>query len=107
MYCLTEKVKELITNAEMIAVNQDLHVITPLDLFLGAAYVKKGTLLEMYILIENQLGKLIDYRKKQHLKANDYLTHKDFSIPMTGETEKIWKRSLEIMSKYRQIYLFE
>jgi hypothetical protein len=100
VYFLTDKVKQLIKNAEAIS-DSALH---PVDLFLGAALVKKGTLLEMYLLIEEAIPGLLSSKTETDGTA---VQHKDFSVGISPRTEILWNRALEIMSRYNQIYLNE
>ncbi|WP_456274376.1 GNAT family N-acetyltransferase [Bacillus sp. AK031] len=99
-YYLTEKVQQLIKNAEAICKGP----LQPVDLFLGAALVKKGTLLEMFLLIEEEMHGLLSGRAGTEETA---VPHKDFSIGISPSTEILWNRSLEIMTRYDQIYLNE
>lgn len=99
-YYLTDKVKELIKNAEEISEGP----VEPLDLFIGAALVKKGTLLEMYLLVEDEVHDLLVLnRSTQKISVQ----HEDFSTPVTQRVDSLWKRALEIMRNYNQIYLNE
>jgi hypothetical protein len=100
VYYLTDKVKQLIKNAEGICVN----ALQPVDLFIGAALVKKGTLLEMYLLMEAEIPRLLSSIKEMDGAA---IRHKDFSIAISPKTESLWNRALEIMNGYNQIYLNE
>ncbi|MGF2616705.1 GNAT family N-acetyltransferase [Rossellomorea vietnamensis] len=99
-YFLTNKVKSLISYAETISEGP----VEPLDLFLGAALVKKGTLLEMYLLVEEEIHDLLVLKRA---KEEMSLTHKDFSTSISKRTEQVWKRALEIMNNYNQQYLNE
>jgi GNAT superfamily N-acetyltransferase len=99
-YFLTDKVKQLIKFAEEISEGP----VEPVDLFLGAALVKKGTLLEMYLMIEDELHDLLVLNRAREEIS---VTHVDFSLPVSKSVESLWNRALEIMNKYNQIYLNE
>ncbi|WP_409251036.1 GNAT family N-acetyltransferase [Bacillus sp. SCS-153A] len=99
-YHLTDKVKELIRNAEEISEGP----VEPVDLFIGAALVKKGTLLEMYLLVEDDIHDFLVLNRSSE-KVSVY--HKDFSSTVTQRVDSLWNRALEIMTNYNQIYLNE
>ncbi|WP_421378925.1 GNAT family N-acetyltransferase [Bacillus salacetis] len=99
-YYLTDKVKQLISNAEEISDGP----VEPIDLFLGAALVKKGTLLEMYLMLEDDLHDLLVLNRSREEVS---VPHKDFSLTVAKRVERIWDRALEIMKNYNQIYLNE
>ncbi|MGM0845357.1 MAG: GNAT family N-acetyltransferase [Bacillota bacterium] len=99
-YFLTNKVKRLISNAEEISEGP----IEPMDLFLGAALVKTGTLLEMYLLMEEEIHDLLVLKRA---KEEVSVSHKDFSKSVSRRTEQIWNRALDIMQNYNQLYLNE
>jgi hypothetical protein len=99
-YYLTDKVKQLIENAEEISEGP----IEPVDLFIGAALVKKGTLLEMYLMMEDEIHDLLVLNRSREEVS---IPHRDFSRTVTIRVEHIWNRALEIMKNYNQIYLNE
>lgn len=99
-YFLTNKVKSLISNAEAVSEGP----VEPVDLFLGAALVRKGTLLEMYLLMEEEIHDLLVLKRA---KEEVSVPHKDFSRSISRRTEQVWNRALEIMQNYNQLYLNE
>ncbi|MFI8577466.1 GNAT family N-acetyltransferase [Rossellomorea aquimaris] len=103
----THKVNKLIQNAHMIAERNHHASIQSMDLYLGAAHVKEGTLREMYHLLEPYMEQIENIFKIIPAEPSDTERMDRFSIPLSTHARKVWNTSIEVMKRYNQTFLNE
>ncbi|WP_064091298.1 GNAT family N-acetyltransferase [Rossellomorea aquimaris] len=106
-YKLTNKVKTLIQHAESRAKSSNRESVGSLDLFLGAALVKEGTLLEMYHLIEPYKDQLESIYEDTPCEKSSLERIVPFTMSLSTKAMRIWKTSVEVMRRYNQTFLNE
>lgn len=103
----TFKVNKLIQNAHLIAERNHHKSIQSMDLYLGAAQVKEGTLREMYHLIEPYMEQTENISNIIPSEPVDTEPIDRFSIPLSTLARKVWNTSIEVMKRYNQTFLNE
>jgi predicted N-acetyltransferase YhbS len=103
----THKVNKLIQNAHLIAERNHHTSIQSMDLYLGAAHVKEGTLREMYFIIEPYMKQIENIFSIIPSEPSDTERLDRFSIPLSTHARKIWNTSIEVMKRYNQTFLNE
>jgi N-acetylglutamate synthase-like GNAT family acetyltransferase len=104
-YRLTEKVKQLIAEAERISERKNQSSLQSMDFFLGAANVKEGTLLEMFNLMDGRIEEFDNLERTQEMVYGGAFW--PFSLPLSEQSFEIWQDAIGIMKRYNQIYLNE
>ncbi len=104
---LTQKVQQMIQQAHELAERNQHASIQSIDLFMGAALVRKGTLREMHDLIEPNLDEIEGLIKSLSPEASSGIWIESFSKPPSLNTLKIWNASIDIMKRYNQTFLNE
>ncbi|MCA1058488.1 GNAT family N-acetyltransferase [Rossellomorea aquimaris] len=105
--CLTHKVHKLIKQAHELAERNQHTYIQSIDLFLGAALVKEGTLREMHDLLEPYSEQLERLLKTLSPEPSSGIVIDSHSMPVSLNTLNIWNVSVNIMKRYNQTYLNE
>ncbi|MGD6850022.1 GNAT family N-acetyltransferase [Rossellomorea aquimaris] len=103
----TNKVNKLIQNANMIAERNHHKSVQSMDLYLGAAHVKEGTLREMYHLMEPYMKQIENISNIIPADTSDTERIDRFSIPLSTHARKVWNKSIEVMKRYNQTFLNE
>ena len=104
---LTHKVQQMIQQAHELAERNQHESIQSIDLFMGAALVRKGTLREMHDLIEPYMDEIEGLIKSLSPEASSGIWIESFSKPPSLNTLKIWNASIDIMKRYNQTFLNE
>jgi hypothetical protein len=104
-YRLTEKVRQLIEEAERISVRKKQSSLQSMDFFLGAANVKEGTLLEMFNLMDGRIEEFGNLERTEEMIYGHAFW--PFSLPLSVQSFEIWQEAIAIMKRYNQIYMNE
>lgn len=103
----TNKVNKLIRNAHMIAEKNHHTSVQSMDLYLGAAHVKEGTLREMHHHLEPYMKQIENISTIIPSEPSDTERIGRFSIPLSTQARKVWNTSIEVMKRYNQTFLNE
>ncbi|MEL3973628.1 GNAT family N-acetyltransferase [Rossellomorea oryzaecorticis] len=102
---LTEKVRQLIVEAEQISERKNQSSLQSVDFFLGAANVKEGTLLEMFNLMDGRIEEFVNLERTEEVVYGDAIW--PFRLPLSVQSFEIWQEAIAIMKRYNQTYLNE